>query len=334
MSRFYDNASFALSVLAQRTLESAVPRFRQSAGLGREQIRERCLRIELNVLRFPLCWRFAKLEQAPSLTDWTVRVTRDEDRSAVSEHQGFGLGRDDSHVTTVHYGVGDIHGMRGLLDNLLGSIEADASASHERATVVFLGDLVNRGPSSRQVLERLIVGPQRRGDRWITLRGNHDQLLLDAVAGKSEAAFRQLMQKGGAETLASYGVGRREASLSRARRAIPSEHLRFLDALPFYFHAGDHLFVHAGIDPQVPLDRQKEAVMMTIREPFLRKSYLLPFTVVHGHVPSANGPVVAPQRIGIDTGAYATGVLTAVALRNGDTPRFLKSIMEPSRGKR
>ena len=133
--------------------------------------------------------------------------------------------------------------------------------------------------------------------------------------------------------MASYGVGRKDASLSRARRAIPSEHLSFLDALPFYFHAGEHLFVHAGIDPQVPLDRQKEAVMMTIREPFLRKSYLLPFTG-HGHVPSANGPGVAPQRIGIDTGAYATGVLTAVALRNGDTPRFLKSITEPSRAKR
>jgi hypothetical protein len=111
---------------------------------------------------------------------------RDEDRS---DHQGSSpiLGRDDRQVTTVHYGVGDIHGMRGLLDNLLGLIEVDASASNERATVVFLGDLVNRGPSSRQVLERLIAGPQRRGDRWITLRGNHDQLLLDAVAGKSEA---------------------------------------------------------------------------------------------------------------------------------------------------
>ena len=167
------------------------------------------LRIEINELRSTLWRRFANLEQAPSLTDWTTRALRiDEDRSAVSDHQGFSptLGRDDRQVTTVHYGVGDIHGMRGLLDNLLGLIEVDASASNERATVVFLGDLVNRGPSSRQVLERLIAGPQRRGDRWITLRGNHDQLLLDAVAGKSEAAFRQLMQKGGAETLASYGA--------------------------------------------------------------------------------------------------------------------------------
>ena len=74
---------------------------------------------------------------------------------------------------------------------------------------------MNRGPSSRQVIERLIEGPGRNGDRWITLRGNHDQLLLDAVSGKSEAAFRQWMQKGGLDTLASYGVSRKEASLSR-----------------------------------------------------------------------------------------------------------------------
>lgn len=243
-------------------------------------------------------------------------------------------GCDGKPDTTVHYGVGDIHGMRGLLDNLLDLIEADAAASDERAVVVFLGDLVNRGPSSRQVLERLMEGPRRSGDRWITLRGNHDQLLLDAVAGKSEAAFRQWMQKGGIETLASYGVGRKEASLSRARRAIPLEHLSFLDGLPFYFRAGAHLFVHAGIDPRRPFDRQSEAAMMTIREPFLRESHLLPFTVVHGHVPSPGGPVVAAQRIGVDTGAYASGVLTAVALRMGHKPRFIETIGERKRAKR
>jgi serine/threonine protein phosphatase 1 len=154
---------------------------------------------------------------------------------------------------TVHYGVGDIHGMRGLLDSLIALIEADAVGSCERAVVVFLGDLVNRGPSSRQVIERLIEGPRRSGDRWITLRGNHDQLLIDAVSGKSEAAFRQWMQKGGAETLASYGVSRKEASLSRARRAIPSEHLSFLEGLPFYFRAGDIFLSMPGLIRAVQL---------------------------------------------------------------------------------
>jgi serine/threonine protein phosphatase 1 len=235
-------------------------------------------------------------------------------------------------IATVHYGVGDIHGMRRLLDDLLALIEADAGG--DSAVVVFLGDLVNRGPASRQVLERLIEGPSRPCDRWVTLRGNHDQLMLDAVAGKSEAAYRRWMQKGGLETLASYGVSRKEASLSRARRAIPSAHLAFLGGLPFSFRAGEHFFVHAGIDPRRPLDRQSEEAMMNIREPFLRGSHLLPFTVIHGHVPSPGGPVVAPRRIGVDTGAYASGVLTAVALREGRQPRFLETVGEPARGRR
>jgi serine/threonine protein phosphatase 1 len=222
--------------------------------------------------------------------------------------------------------------MSRLLDDLIVRIEADAG--EDPAVVVFLGDLVNRGPASRQVLERLIEGPNRRDDRWITLRGNHEQLLLDAVAGRSEAAFRRWMQKGGLETLASYGLSRKEASLARARRAIPSPHLAFLDGLPLSFRAGEHFFVHAGIDPRRPFDRQSEDAMMNIREPFLRGAHLLPFTVVHGHVPSPGGPVVAPRRIGVDTGAYASGVLTAVALREGRQPRFLAATGDPAPARR
>jgi serine/threonine protein phosphatase 1 len=188
--------------------------------------------------------------------------------------------------------------MRAELDRLLELIEADSNSLAREATIVFLGDLVNRGPASRQVLERLIEGRRDRGQRWITLRGNHDQLFIDAITGKSEAAFEQLMRKGGAETLASYGARRKEASLARARRAAPSEHLRFLESLPFSYMADDYFFVHAGVDPDRPLDNQSEKTMMTIREPFLRKAHRLPRTVVHGHVPCAKGPVVAAGRIG------------------------------------
>ena len=112
------------------------------------------------------------------------------------------------------YAVGDIHGMRGKLDRLLEVIEADAEIVARDAVVVFLGDLINRGPASRQVLERLIAGPRRAGDRWITLRGNHDQLFIDAIGGRSEAAFEQLLRKGGLETLASYGVRKKDVSLA------------------------------------------------------------------------------------------------------------------------
>jgi serine/threonine protein phosphatase 1 len=226
------------------------------------------------------------------------------------------------------YAVGDIHGMRAKLDRLVDLIESDAEIVARDAVVVFLGDLINRGPASRQVLERLIAGPHRAGDRWITLRGNHDQLFIDAISGKSEAAFEQLLRKGGLETLASYGVRKKDVSLARARRAVPSEHLRFLENLPLSYVAGDYFFVHAGVDPARPLEQQTEKALMTIREPFLRNAHRLPFTVVHGHVANMKGPVVGTNRICVDTGAYATGVLTAVALTHasrGDRPtvRFL-----------
>jgi serine/threonine protein phosphatase 1 len=275
------------------------------------------------------------LRFAPGCFEAIARSTRTDDSEAhFADQRGFEplASSQADQIAAVHYGVGDIHGMRRLLDDLLARIEADAG--DDPAVVVFLGDLVNRGPESRQVLERLIEGPHRRGDRWITLRGNHDQLMLDALSGRNEAAFRRWMQKGGLETLASYGVSRKEASISRARRAIPSSHLAFLDGLPFSFRAGEHFFVHAGIDPRRPLDRQSEEAMMNIREPFLRDSHRLPFTVVHGHVPSPAGPVIAPRRIGVDTGAYASGVLTAVALREGRPPRFIGTTGEPARDRR
>jgi serine/threonine protein phosphatase 1 len=225
----------------------------------------------------------------------------------------------------LHYGVGDIHGMRAELDRLLGLIEADADAASRDATIVFLGDLINRGPSSRQVLERLIAGPERAGHKWITLRGNHDQLFLDAVGGKNETAFQELMRKGGAETLASYGLRKKDATLARARRAVPSDHLRFIESLPLSYASGDFVFVHAGVDPLRPLDRQPEKTLMTIREPFLRNAHLLPYTVVHGHVANPKGPVIASRRICVDTGAHMTGVLTAVAICPKNPARFLST---------
>jgi serine/threonine protein phosphatase 1 len=133
------------------------------------------------------------------------------------------------------------------------------------------------------------------------------------------------MRKGGAETLASYGLGKRDASPSRARRAIPGEHLRFLQSLSFSYRSGDYLFVHAGVDPDRPLDQQYVNTMLTVRGAFFRKAHRLRCTVVHGHVPNPRGPVVAPGRIGVDTGAHASGILTAVALCDGAAPRFLST---------
>jgi serine/threonine protein phosphatase 1 len=231
-----------------------------------------------------------------------------------------------TNLTSVHYGVGDIHGMRIELDLLLEMIDADAEAQAQPKTLVFLGDLVNRGPASRQVLERLIEGPRQTNQTWIILRGNHDQLFVDAIVGKSEAAFDEMIRKGGGATLASYGLRRKDASLARARRVVPAEHLRFLENLPVSYVSGEYFFVHAGVDPDRPIDDQSAKTMMTIREPFLRRAHRLRCTVVHGHVPSSNGPMIAPGRIGVDTEAHASGILTAVALCEGVKPRFLATL--------
>ena len=225
----------------------------------------------------------------------------------------------------VHYAIGDVHGRDDLLEDLLQQIAADAASRDVRAVLIFLGDFVNRGPHSRQVIERMMQGPTVEGQHWIALCGNHDRLLVNALLGKSETAFRRLMRKGGAETLASYGLAKKDASLARAIRAVPGEHLNFLAGLPLMHVLDGYLFVHAGVDPRLPLDAQSDTVLMTIREPFLRQSHLLPITVVHGHIPSKRGPVVAPGRIGIDTEAYATGVLTAVALQQGEPVRFMST---------
>jgi serine/threonine protein phosphatase 1 len=212
------------------------------------------------------------------------------------------------------YAIGDVHGMNDLLARLLAAIEADASHRGLPATVVFLGDVVNRGAQTRQVLDRLVAGPTRVDDRWIVLRGNHEQMMLDALLADSQTTFRRWLKTGGAQTLASYGSTRKKVSPDSARQLIDPEHVKFLADLPLMHVVGDYLFVHAGVEPGVPLERQDASTLMTIRGRFLRKPHGLPFTVVHGHTPTDGQPRLGPGRIGIDTGAYFTGILTAVAI--------------------
>lgn len=223
------------------------------------------------------------------------------------------------------YGIGDVHGMNDLLTSLLAAIESDASARGLPAKVVFLGDVVNRGAQTRQVLDRLLAGPTRPGDEWIVLRGNHEQMMLDALTDGSVGTFQRWLKMGGLQTLASYGCSRKKATPDRARELISPEHIRFLADLPLMHIAGDYLFVHAGVEPGVPLQRQNADKLLTIRGQFLKKAHGLPFTVIHGHTPTDGRPRLGPGRIGVDTGAYFTGILTAVAIEpsQGDQ-RFIR----------
>lgn len=218
------------------------------------------------------------------------------------------------------YAVGDVHGCRHLLDRLLARIDSDLSERPvARASEVFLGDYVDRGPDSAGVLERLSQPP--RGRDRVCLMGNHEEVMLEAL--DDDAAMDRWLRFGGDATVRSYGLdpGVRwdgSAALRTAlRAAIPAAHLAFLRTLVVAHRVGDTLFVHAGIRPGVPLEAQTRQDLLWIREPFLDHDGPLPLRIVHGHTPVESARV-HPQRINIDTGAVYGGALTAVALEEGN----------------
>lgn len=217
------------------------------------------------------------------------------------------------------YAVGDVHGRLDLLCDAVAAVRADfAAAPVERAYVVFLGDLIDRGPASREVIELL-----RTAD-WgpitpVFLLGNHEEAMLAAYDGDLQM-LRNWVGFGGAETAESYGVP--PVLLLRddwrgywqaVRTAVPPEHIAFLRGFYDQFALGDYLFVHAGVRPGVPIDRQNPRDLRWIRDEFLRSTDAFGKTVVHGHT-IADDPEFLPNRIGIDTGAYRTGRLTVLRL--------------------
>jgi serine/threonine protein phosphatase 1 len=217
------------------------------------------------------------------------------------------------------YVVGDIHGRLDLLDQLLEKIHSDIAAREPRdVLLVFVGDLIDRGPSSAQVVERLRTY-SRPGVRTVFLLGNHEEVLLRIVQGDS-SLLASWLHFGGVQCLESYGVdtrrfrGMSESQIMAAvRDAIPPEHVEFLSGFVDTCRFGDYLFVHAGIRPGVEVEQQSQSDLRWIREPFLLDDTDHGVVVVHGHTIS---PEVEerPNRIGIDTGAFATGVLTALAI--------------------
>jgi serine/threonine protein phosphatase 1 len=226
---------------------------------------------------------------------------------------------------TVVYAIGDVHGCFAELRAAERRILDDAAhIAAERRIILCLGDLIDRGPQSADVIDHLISTPPPGFER-LSLCGNHDESFLAFV--DDPQSNMGWLEFGGEQTLESYGIdlmrlGRHRGGMAglgqMIRATVPDTHLDFLRRLPVSLRLGDVLFVHAGVRPGVPLDEQAEDDFMWIREPFVSQPNGLGLTVVHGHTP-ANEPVFAPGRIGIDTGAFATGRLTVLRVFNGET---------------
>ena len=229
------------------------------------------------------------------------------------------------------YAVGDIHGRADLLNRLVDTILEDIARGgfEGRPILIFLGDYIDRGFQSKDVIDILLGEKMSRFETYF-LKGNHEaamlQFLRDPSIGPRWSEF------GGAETLVSYGVRppRMRTSMDEWALAsqqlndvLPPEHLRFLTGLDISVRVGDYVFVHAGVRPGVPLDQQTEYDMLWIRDEFLSDGRALGAVVVHGHTP-ASKPHRDSRRVGIDTGAYLSGKLTAARFEH-DAVEFIST---------
>lgn len=226
------------------------------------------------------------------------------------------------------YAIGDIHGEVGLLRTLLDRIVDDCERLPQAEIhFIFLGDYVDRGPDSKGVVE-LLTQYRSLETNFHFLKGNHEDAMLAIIDG-NEDDLPGWLRFGGRQTLASYGISERAVAMGgpflRAEFAekMPAHHLEFLTGLDIKVELGDYLFVHAGIKPEVALDRQDDRDLMWIRREFLNFVGPHPKMIVHGHTISAEVEL-QHNRIGVDTGAYATGKLSAVVLE-GEQRRILST---------
>ncbi len=216
------------------------------------------------------------------------------------------------------YAIGDVHGRADLLKILLTKIQADALGGDYkgRPKLVFLGDYIDRGFQSREVIDILLGDLMSPFDTYF-LKGNHEAAMLQFLSEPGMGP--RWIEHGGAETLVSYGVRPPRSRTAtddwaiasqELKRALPREHLQFLMGLQVSLRIGDYMFVHAGVRPGVELDQQSEYDMLWIRDAFLNDTRPLGAVVVHGHTP-ASQPHRDSRRVGLDTGAYISGQLTA-----------------------
>lgn len=227
------------------------------------------------------------------------------------------------------YCVGDIHGRDDLLRDMAGRVELDMTTrSFDNAVTVFLGDYIDRGPDTKAVIERLASG------EWptsiIALAGNHEDFLVEFLEDAGVLDFWRT--QGGLATLHSYEVDVGPAMAGRDFEEIraaftarfPKHHRDFLETIKVSATIGDYFFCHAGVRPGVALDLQARDDLLNIREPFVSSDAEHGKLIVHGHTP-AIAPEIRPNRIGIDTGAYATDRLTCLVLEK-DEQRFVHAV--------
>lgn len=206
---------------------------------------------------------------------------------------------------------------------MIEAIERDDArrAAAVRTRIVLVGDIIDRGPQSREAL-RVLEAAQRRLPELVTLLGNHEEMLLRALRG-DEATIRGWMRVGGAETVESFGLaplGEHEDALpwlAQLQRAMPPEWVDWIEGWPLTVQSGDYFICHAGIRPGVPLHRQSRRDLLWSREEFRHDERHHGAVIVHGHTISGDVEL-RTNRIGIDTGAYRTGTLSAVRLEGTD----------------
>ncbi|MDG4853012.1 MULTISPECIES: metallophosphoesterase family protein [unclassified Mesorhizobium] len=220
---------------------------------------------------------------------------------------------------TVVYAIGDVHGCYDELSTLEQKIELDALQFRGRKIIIMLGDYVDRGPNSRRVVEHLMAPPPE-GFMRVCLAGNHEVAMLAYLDG--HLSLEPWLRVGGRETLFSYGIdpdrladlyGSSEELVERIREAIPATHVAFMRTLPVMICSERFLFVHAGIRPGIALEAQDEADLLNIRSEFLAAAHRLDRWVVHGHT-IVDVPTLDGRRLGIDTGAFQSGRLTALRI--------------------
>jgi serine/threonine protein phosphatase 1 len=240
------------------------------------------------------------------------------------------------------YAIGDIHGHLRLL-KAAHDLIADDMARHGAGPAVHVGDLVDRGPDSRGVIDHLMQG-QEKGQDWVVLKGNHDRMFTRFLRDPTEpepglrSEYSWLHPKlGGATTLASYGVAKAADRPvpkvhADALAAVPPEHLAYINQLPTMHLAGDCVFVHAGLRPGVPLDLQTETDLLWIRDAFLIEAASFGPLVVHGHTAIGEATHYG-NRVNLDSGAAYGGPLSAVVIEGREvallTPNGRRKLAKP-----